>query len=121
MTSPIVGPSATASENAKKGIPRFAFTEPSIGIDDDAPRPACAEVRSPSSSDTSTKSSPSAASRSTDGVLRRLVDRRRVVAADAELEHRLALDSRRQPLEYAFDVLDAEPTRLEPRRHGVTG
>ena len=57
-----------------------------------------------------------------DRVLRCLVDRRRVVAADAELEDGLALDPRRQPLEDVADVLDAEAAGLEPvpsRRHRV--
>ena len=56
-----------------------------------------------------------------DRVLRRLVDRRRIVASLSELQHGLPLDTRRQPLQHAPDVLDAEATRLEPGRHEVTG
>ena len=56
-----------------------------------------------------------------DRVLRRLVDRRRVVASLSALQHGLAFDARRQSLEHVADVRDTEAARLEPRGHVVTG
>ena len=56
-----------------------------------------------------------------DRILRRLVDRRRVVASLSALQHGLPFDARRQPLEHVADVRDAKAARLEPRGHVVTG
>ena len=76
----MVGPSATASEKEKNGMPRFAFTDPSIGSTTTLQRPPAPKVLSPSSSETSTKSSSSADEPRDDRILGRLVDRSRVVA-----------------------------------------
>jgi len=56
---------ATASEKEKNGIPRFAFTDPSIGSTTTWTSPPVPKTLVPSSSDTSTKSSSSAVSRAT--------------------------------------------------------
>ena len=64
----MVPPSATASESEKKGMSRFAFSEPSIGSQttrQGAPEP---KTRSPSSSETSVKCSSSCSSRCTTAV-----------------------------------------------------
>ena len=95
-TSPIVGPSATASESEKNGMPRFALTEPSIGSTTTRTAPPAPNDRTPSSSETSMKSGSERLEPRDDGVLGRRVDRRRVVAALARPQHRLALDPRRQ-------------------------
>ena len=52
-----------------------------------------------------------------DGRLGGRVDRSRVVAADAQPEHRLALDSSRQFGEHRLDVADRGAADVEPRRH----
>ena len=121
MTSPIVGPSATASENEKNGIPRFAFTEPSIGSTTTLLAPPAPNARSPSSSETSTKSSLERGEPLDDGVLGRLIDRCRVVAALARPEHRLALHARGQSLEHVADVRDAQAARSRARASRLTG
>jgi hypothetical protein len=51
--------------------------------------------------------------------LGRLVDRGRVVAADAAGEHRLSLDARRQLVEDTANVRGRGPAELEPGRHSV--
>ena len=56
-----------------------------------------------------------------DGVLRRLVDRRRVVAPLTQTQHRLAHDARRQSLEGAAAIRDAQPAGLEPGGHRSSG
>src|SRR3954469_3611368 len=62
--SPIRAPSAIASESAKNGIPRFAFSEPSIGsITTWKPPPRSSS--SPSSSETMESTSPVERKRST--------------------------------------------------------
>jgi hypothetical protein len=54
-----------------------------------------------------------------DRTLCRLVDRRRVVAADAACENRLTLGARRQLVEHAADVGGRRPAELEPGLHSV--
>src|SRR5512132_3262882 len=61
----MVAPSATASESAKNGIPRFAFSEPSIGSTTTCVGPPEPNVRSPNSSEISVKSAPVVSSRRT--------------------------------------------------------
>src|SRR6185437_7200671 len=61
----MVAPSATASESAKKGIPRLAFSDPSIGSTTTCVGPPEPNVRSPSSSEISVKSAPVVSSRRT--------------------------------------------------------
>ena len=56
-----------------------------------------------------------------DGVFGRLIDGRRVVASDTDLQNGLPLDARGESLEHVPDVRDTQATRLEPGRHGVTG
>src|SRR5438046_3335375 len=63
--SSIVAPPATATDNAKKGIPRLAFREPSIGSTTTCAAPPDPKARSPSSSEISVKSPPVASSRRT--------------------------------------------------------
>src|SRR5437762_405813 len=63
--SSIVAPPATATDNAKKGIPRLAFREPSIGSTTTCVAPPEPKSRSPSSSEISVKSPPAASSRRT--------------------------------------------------------
>ena len=65
-TSPIVGPSATAIETAKKGKPRLAFSEPSMGSTTTHVASASAPTRSsPSSSETRVNERPAPLSRAT--------------------------------------------------------
>src|SRR6266567_1433814 len=61
----MVAPSATASESAKNGIPRLAFSDPSIGSTTTCVAPPEPNVRSPSSSEISVKSAPVVSSRRT--------------------------------------------------------
>ena len=63
------------------------------------------------------KSPPSASSRRTTASLRGLVDRGRVVAADARAQDRLALEARRQVLEDDADVGDSVPAQLSHVAH----
>ena len=88
-------PSATASENEKNGMPRFAFTDPSIGSTTTVHGPPDPNRRVPSSSETSTKSSLEGREPLDDRVLGRLVDRSRVVTTLAPAQHGLALGARR--------------------------
>ena len=81
VTSSIVGPSATASESEKYGIPRLALTEPSTGSTTTRTGPPSPKPRSPSSSETSVKSQLERLEPTDDRVLAGGVDRRRVVAA----------------------------------------
>src|SRR6266496_137093 len=66
----MVAPSATASESAKNGIPRLAFSEPSIGSTTTCVGPPAPKARSPSSSEISVKSA-------------RVVSSRRTIASSA--------------------------------------
>src|SRR5438094_527040 len=61
----MVAPSATASERAKNGMPRLAFSEPSIGSTTTCVAPPAPNARSPSSSEISMKSPPMSSSRRT--------------------------------------------------------
>src|SRR6266480_4468117 len=61
----MVAPSATASESAKNGIPRLAFSDPSIGSTTTCVGPPEPNVRLPSSSEISMKSAPVVSSRRT--------------------------------------------------------
>src|SRR6266516_2895743 len=61
----MVAPSATANESAKNGIPRLAFSDPSIGSTTTCVGPPEPNVRSPSSSEISVKSAPVVSSRLT--------------------------------------------------------
>ena len=49
-----------------------------------------------------------------DDLLGGLVDRRRVVAAEAFADHRLALGARGHPREHGVDVRDGGPAELQP-------
>ena len=120
-TSSIVAPSATASEREKNGIPRFAFTEPSIGSTTTVSAPPAPKSRSPSSSETSVKSRPERLEAPHDGVLGRRVDRGRVVAALAGAEDRLALDARRQLGEHRVEVAHARAAERRASRSRVDG
>ena len=96
---------------------RLAFSEPSIGSQTTRHGPPLPKVRSPSSSETSVKSPSSCSSLRTTASFGSRVDRGRVVAAHARLQHRLALDARRQVREHDPDVLDRGPADLQPGRH----
>src|SRR6266496_2397254 len=61
----MVAPSPTANESAKNGIPRLAFSDPSIGSTTTCVGPPEPNVRSPSSSEISVKSAPVVSSRLT--------------------------------------------------------
>ena len=76
-------------------MPRFAFTEPSIGSTTTRRPPPLPNVRTPSSSETSVRSARARRGVHHD-VLGGGVDRRRVVAALARAENRLALGARGQ-------------------------
>ena len=84
-TSRIASPSATAIETEKNGMPRFAFSEPSIGSITTRQRPP---PTSPISSETIRVAE--AGEPRDDDALSRLVDRRRLVAALARADDRLA-------------------------------
>ena len=64
-TAPIVGPSATARQSEKYGMPRFAFSEPSIGSSTTTAPSGDPIASTPSSSETSVKLSPLARRRAT--------------------------------------------------------
>ena len=96
---------------------RFAFSEPSIGSQTTRqgfPEP---KTRSPSSSETSVKLLVELLQPVHDRRLRRRVDRGRVVAALAGLEHGLALDAGRQLRQHRLDVADRVAADVEPRLH----
>src|SRR2546429_2466753 len=61
----MVGPSATATDSAENGLPRVAFSEPSIGSTITCVEPPEPNARSASSSEISVKSAPMASSRRT--------------------------------------------------------
>src|SRR5256886_8512958 len=61
----MVAPSATASDSAKNGIPRLAFSDPSIGSTTTCVAPPEPNVRSPNSSEISVKSARGVSSRRT--------------------------------------------------------
>ena len=80
----MVSPAATASENEKYGIPRFAFTEPSIGSSDYPARAARAEDALAELLGDEHEILVQLREAGDDGVLGRLVDRRRIVSALAD-------------------------------------
>ncbi len=90
-------PSATASENEKNGIPRFAFTEPSIGSTTTRRSPPAPNTRITELLRDEHEVLVEGGEPRDDGVLGRLVDRGRLVATLAELQHGLALGPRRHP------------------------
>ena len=102
----MVGPSATAIESAKNGMPRFAFTEPSIGSTTTRRgrprRRALAQLLGDEHEVLAERLEPR-----DDRRLGCRVDRRRVVAAFAGAQDRLALLRRRQVGENIADVRDA--------------
>ena len=114
MTSPIAGPSATASESEKNGIPRLAFTEPSIGSTIDAHRPARAEGALAELLRDEQEIRLERLEPGDHRVLGRCVDRRRVVAALTAPQHRLPLAAGRELGEDEVDVRDAVAAEAEP-------
>ena len=115
-TSPIVPPSATATESEKNGSPRFALIEPSIGSSTTPGyhRP----TRTPSSSETSVK--PCRPRRSGhDRPLDGGVDRGRVVAAHPGTDDRLPVRAGGQLREHAANVLDRGAAGREPVSQGA--
>ena len=102
-------------------MPRFAFTDPSIGSTTTLNAPSRSE---PASSQLLRHEHEVLAERGKpldDGVLGSLIDRGRVVSTLAPPQHGLALDTRRQLLEYGADIGNAEPAGLEPRSHRSSG
>ena len=114
MTSSIVGPSATASESEKNGIPRLAFTEPSIGSTTTRIGAARAEGPLAELLRDEHEVRVERLEPGDDGILGGRVDRGRVVAALALPEHRLALEAGRQLARARLDVRDAVAAELEP-------
>ena len=110
----MVGPSATASESEKNGIPALRVHRAVDRVDDDPQRAAGAERALAELLRDEHEVRAERLEPRDDGVLRRSVDRGRVVAALAGPEHRLALVPRRQPLEDRLDVRDAVATEPEP-------
>ena len=120
MTSPIVGPSATAIESAKKGIPRLAFTEPSTGSTTTQRRAAVAEAALAELLGDERERLPARMQPLQpldDLALGRLVDGGGVVAADTGPEDRLAVGPCRQPVEDLAQVADGAAALLEPVDH----
>ncbi len=102
-------------------MPRFAFTDPSIGSTTTVRRPPDPKARTPELLGDEDEVLTERGEPLHDRVLRRLVDRRRVVTALSQSEHGLALGARRQTLEDGADVRDAEAAGLEPWRHRSSG
>ena len=94
-------------------MPRLALSEPSIGSTTTSGQPCAADAADLLRDDRARSSRTRARIR----VLGGPVDRRRVVAAEAFADDRLALDARRQPLEHGVDVRDSGPTELQPVSH----
>ena len=94
-------------------MPRLALSEPSIGsttTSGSASPPEAADLLRDDRAG-------SLAHPGEDDVLRGLVDRGRVVAAEARAHHGLALDARGQALEHGLDVRDRGPAELQPISH----
>ena len=102
-------------------MPRFAFTDPSIGSTTTVARPSRSEPAAPELLRDEHEVLVERGEPLDDRVLGRLVDRSRVVSALAPPQHGLALGARRQLLEHGADVGDAEPAGLEPRGHRSSG
>ena len=98
-------------------MPRFALSDPSIGSTTTSG--SASPPRRPTSSETT--SAGSIADPSEDHVLRGLVDRGRVVAAEPRAHHGLALDAGRQAFEHGLDVRDRGPAQLQPISHSSSG
>ena len=93
-------------------MPRFALSEPSIG----SITTTVLAVAEPADLLGDDRDVELAEARD-DHVLRCLVDRRRVVAAEALADDRLALGARRQLVEHAAHVLDRRAAQCEPVGH----
>ena len=104
-----MSPSATAIEIEKNGMPRFAFSEPSIGSTTTVNRPS---PRTPTSSLTSVTSSPRKRSRITRSAAASIA----VVSSPPSpcADDRLALGAARQLGEHARDVVPRGAAELEP-------
>ena len=95
-------------------MPRFALSEPSIGSTTTSVAPV-AVAADLLGHDRHVE----VAEAGEDRVLRRLVDRRRVVAAFALAYDGLALDARRQLVENRAHVLDGRAADRDPVRHSA--
>ncbi len=91
-------------------MPRFALSEPSIGSTTSSG--SASAPRRPTSSETICARRLAHAGE--DRLLRRLVDRRRVVTAETLPYDGLALGARGQPLEHRVDVGDRRAAQLQP-------
>ena len=110
-----MGPSATATDTEKNGMPRFAFTDPSIGSTTTRIVPPPLTSRTPASSDTTREAELlDRAQPVEDALLGARVDRRRLVAALALAQDGLPLLAGRQLDEQVADVLDRGAAGVEP-------
>ena len=107
-----MSPSATAIEIEKNGMPRFAFSEPSIGSTTTVQRPLAFDADL-----LADDAHVLAAEALEDHALGGRVDRRRLVAALARADDGLAVGAQRQLVEHARDVVPCVAAERVPVGH----